>query len=95
MMCKGILGLKIRHTWEDGRCVFCGASKSIYDRGETLEAHAYEFIHTTNPEEVFNMSFFDVLISDPPYQLETDGAGRQAKPIYHLLLNKPKLNPRI
>lgn len=29
------------HTWENGRCVFCGANEENYERGEELETHAY------------------------------------------------------
>lgn len=38
------------HTWENGRCKYCGASQSEYDRDDTLETHAYQFIH--NPKEL-------------------------------------------
>ena len=86
---------RIDHTWVNGRCKYCGTNKT-YDRGEELETHAYEFIHTDNLEKLFNMKF-DVIISNPPYQL-TDGSGGStdaAMPIYHKFIEQTKrLNSR-
>lgn len=85
---------RIDHTWEKGRCKYCGTSQSVLDRDETLETHAYQFIHTKNPGDIFNMKF-DVIVGNPPYQLDTGGSGRQAKPIYQLFVHQAKkLKPR-
>ena len=96
------------HVWDKQRlqngtfpkgtaCKYCGTPAEQLDRPDDLESHAYEFIHKDIEEirkELGNMEF-TVVCGNPPYQLEDNGNGKSAKPIYHLFVEQAKrLNPK-
>ena len=91
---------RTEHSWRNSKCTFCGASQAAMDRGADLETHAYAFIHTDNIKtrmaELFGEAMqFDVIVGNPPYQLNDGGHGTSAAPIYQLFVGKAfDLEPR-
>lgn len=85
---------------KNGRCKYCGGTQRALDRGEGFETHAYAFIHTDNINariaELFGGDMqFDVIIGNPPYQLDDGGHNNSATPIYQLFVEQAiALDPR-
>ncbi|MDP3951156.1 Eco57I restriction-modification methylase domain-containing protein [Microbacterium sp.] len=71
-----------QHVFNKKRRCRCGAGKDL-DRGSRREAHAYAFIHEQFPPKEMEDMKFDVIVSNPPFQLEDGGHGTSATPIYH------------
>jgi site-specific DNA-methyltransferase (adenine-specific) len=90
---------RTEHTWVNGKCKFCGASKGTYARSGDLETYAYAFIHGDDIKDRISKIFggnmhFDVIIGNPPYQLGSDGGTRDV-PIYQKFVEQGKmLEPR-
>lgn len=85
-----------------GRCHYCSANEAEYARSDELESHAYAFIHTDDVKTLVADLFgadmhFDVIIGNPPYQLnDGGGAGNSASPIYQKFVEQAQaLDPRI
>jgi adenine-specific DNA methylase len=91
---------RTEHKWADGKCTFCAASQTTFENREGLETHAYAFIHADDIRARMAKLFggnmqFDVIIGNPPYQLDDGGYGTSAAPIYHLFVEQAKkLEPR-
>jgi site-specific DNA-methyltransferase (adenine-specific) len=90
---------KTNHLWVGDRCKFCNSAKSIFNRDDGFETHAYAFIHTNDIKLWITKTFgegmqFDVIIGNPPYQLASDGGTRDV-PIYQNFVEQAKsLEPR-
>ena len=74
-----------------GKCEICGAGKEFFGALGNRERHAYDFIHSKE-----DPVRFDVVVGNPPYQIEDGGGGGgSAVPIYQLFVEQAfKLQPR-
>lgn len=82
---------RMEHDYVQGKCKICGSPYENLERGDSFENYAYQFIHE---EEPANMKF-DVIVGNPPYQLQSDGFGAQATPIYQLFVEQAfRMKPR-
>ncbi|WP_048549253.1 Eco57I restriction-modification methylase domain-containing protein [Nostocoides jenkinsii] len=84
----------------NGRCTYCGTSQRILEREDGLETYAYAFIHTNDVHarmaELFGDDMqFDVIIGNPPYQLQSDGGTRDVPIYHHFVEQAKKLQPRL
>jgi len=91
---------RLEHSWNDTKCIFCGAPKNVLDRGDEVENYAYSFIHTDKIKKRIEDFFgedmqFDVIIGNPPYQMKGAAGGTSDSSIYHLFVEQAKnLEPK-
>lgn len=81
------------HNYVKGYCTDCKNQESVQP---SEERHAYGFIHKETfkkIEEEFEMKF-DVIVGNPPYQMESENNNRNM-PLYNLFVEQAKeLNPK-
>jgi site-specific DNA-methyltransferase (adenine-specific) len=87
---------RVEHSYNaKGRCTECSASRAEMER-PGRENYAYAFIHETGRHALakeFDMRF-DVIVGNPPYQMEADASGQNVMAIYDHFVDQAKaLNP--
>lgn len=86
---------RVEHKFDKNRCGECGGT---HDQLEIAgrDNYAYGFIHAdgrSKIEKEMDMKF-DVIVGNPPYQMDADG-GNRTMPIYNIFVDEAKkLNPR-
>lgn len=70
----------------ENSCLKCGGPAEL-ERGEGRENYAYSFIHGMYPTEEMSGMKFDVIVGNPPYQIDSDGNTR-TKPVYQLFVQQ-------
>lgn len=93
-----VLYIQCNHIFNsEGVCKICGISEKVLKQRQSDENYAYSFIHedVETIKRRYNGMRFDVIIGNPPYQMDDGGAQASAKPIYNLFIDQAlKLNPR-
>lgn len=75
------------------RCRLCNAPADL-EQGASRENYAHAFIHGTYPTEEMSTMNFDVIVGNPPYQIDSDGNTR-TMPIYQKFVERAiDLEPR-
>lgn len=87
---------RVSHPFKNGRCTECGAGQDQF--GKLLgENHAYGFIHENGRNAIakeWEMKF-DVIVGNPPYQIDADEAGQNINPLYDQFIQLAiDMNPR-
>lgn len=81
------------HDFVNGRCTLCNAPADL-ERGEAKENYAYSFIHDAYPTKEMATMKFDVIVGNPPFQIDSDGNTR-TMPIYQKFVDQAiALDPR-
>ena len=73
------------HTWAGNTCKVCGGPRSLEREGR--ENYAYAFIHGAYPTEEMKDMKFDIIVGNPPYQIDSDGNTR-TRAIYQLFVEQ-------
>ncbi len=90
-----------------GKCRFCGVGKtSKYNDDSQREKYSYEFLHCnlgSDLQKHLSKRFFkgdegvkfDVIVGNPPYQLDDEGNNASSRPIYQKFVQQAKsLDPK-
>ncbi len=87
---------RVKHSWDiEGKCTECkGTREQLLQPGR--DNKAYGFIHADGRMQIdkeMDMKF-DVIVGNPPYQMDADG-GNRTMPIYNVFIDEAKkLAPR-
>src|SRR5690606_35505735 len=87
---------RVEHSDVAGRCQECSALETAVE-SVGRDNHAYAFIHETGwPDVAKELGMkFDVIVGNPPYQMDADAAGQNIGPIYNRFVDQAiSLNPR-
>lgn len=86
--------IRSEHDFDtNDRCRLCNAPADL-ERGASRENYAHAFIHGTYPTKEMATMNFDVIVGNPPYQIDSDGNTR-TMPIYQKFVERAiELEPR-